>query len=150
MMKPDPNSFIVKITLYKDYHVDEVVYYRYEVPFSSMINHGWYFEYLAARLKVRYPKRKVDLYINKIGADNPFLAGKYFIEKRTQSLLDFKRHLLERLRKTKFNDDLFGNKSVEVANKIAKLTSEIEALERGEVTFWYPETYGNTIKKHIS
>lgn len=148
-MTPDPTSYIIKIELYKGCHVEEVVYYRYEVPHTTLFNYRWYFEYLAALVKVAHPKDKVNLLIQQIGTEDPFLAGKYYIEKKSKSLLAYKKGEVKRLQTKKFDDDLFSSKKACVEDKIDKLTKEIEALERGEVIFYVPETYKNTIKNVI-
>lgn len=90
-MNPDPTSYIIKIELYKGCHVEEVVYYRYEVPHTTLSNYRWYFEYLAALVKVAHPKDRVNLLILQIGTEAPFLAGKYYIEKKQSHCLPIKK-----------------------------------------------------------
>lgn len=148
-MNPDPTSYIIKIELYKGCHVEEVVYYRYEVPHTTLFNYRWYFEYLAALVKVAHPKDKVNLLIQQIGTEDPFLAGKYYIEKKSKSLLAYKKGEVKRLQTKKFDDDLFSSKAADIQTKINKLNDDIEKLERGEVIFWFPPTYKNTIKNQI-
>ena len=49
----------IDISMEKCYHIpEEVVYYRIQ-PIDSWSRWVWYYEYLAALLKVHNPKRKV-------------------------------------------------------------------------------------------
>ena len=64
-------EFFVKITLYKGYHPMEVVYYRRGMSIDFVIRWRWYFEYLAARLKVLFPREKVELLCGRIDLLTP-------------------------------------------------------------------------------
>lgn len=143
----NPTDYIVKITLYKGCRPDEVMYYNYAVPHQVFVRYKWYFEYLAALVKVANPKEKVELLMNQLGNDDPFLAGEWYIEKKTASLLKAKRSQLKGLCNKRFDDDLFSFKGQEVEEKKERLRGEIEALERGEFNYWYPPTYINKVKR---
>ena len=105
----------------------------------------WYFEYLAARIKVKNPRRKVELVI----CAQRLLQGEEYIAVKSASLLKAKRGQLKRLQERPIVPDLFGF-SQEVRNKkIEALESEIQALERGEFNYYVPQTYINTIKDWI-
>lgn len=62
------DTICIKITIYKGCHADEVIYYRNKLPIRIVSQWRWYFEYIAARVKVNNPKRKVvpPEYINTI------------------------------------------------------------------------------------
>lgn len=57
------NPICVKITIFKGHHADEVVYYRNKLSVSMIEKWRWYFEYLAALIKVNNPLRKTELTI---------------------------------------------------------------------------------------
>lgn len=59
-------EFFVKITLFKGSHADAVVYYRRYMNIDFILRWKWYFEYLAARLKVSHPREKVELLCGRI------------------------------------------------------------------------------------
>ena len=105
----------------------------------------WYFEYMAARIKVRHPRRKVELVI----CAQTLLQGEEYIAVKSASFLKAKKGQLKRLQERPVVPDLFGF-SQEVRNKkIEALMTEIEALERGEFNYYVPQTYINTIKDWI-
>lgn len=107
----------------------------------------WYYEYLQALVKVKHPKEHVDLYIKQ--NDDCFLAGQYYIDKKTKTLLSSKRGQLKKLQNTKYSDDLFGSVEMKIESKMATLESEISDLEKGIFNYWYPPTYINLIKQYI-
>lgn len=56
---------VVKIAVSTEgnpYHVDDVIYYRSGMSPDFAVKWSWYFEYLAALIKVRHPKRSVFMY----------------------------------------------------------------------------------------
>ena len=73
----------VKITIYKGSHADEVVYYRNKLPFEIAEKWKWYFEYIAAIVKVNNPKRKVEL----VMCVQTLLQGQEYIESKSKTLL---------------------------------------------------------------
>ena len=127
-------DYIVKITLYKGSHADIVVYYNYAVPHIVMMKYNWYFDYLAALVKVKFPHEKVELLKVQAG-EKPFLAGKDYIEKKSKSLLIAKRGQLKNLETKGFDDDLFSFKSHEIEEKKTHLKNEIEDLENGKFNY---------------
>lgn len=146
---------IVKITVSHvgGYSVDDVVYYRYKLPMNLMENYKWYFEYLAALVKVHNPRRHVELYIgrqdDKTGAEL-ILCGQDYIEAKTPSLIAGKKRTITKIRNRMPSDDLFGLGRAESEAKIAKIQSDIDALERGEFNCYVPATYINKIKQYIN
>ena len=131
--------------VYDKFHVDEVVYYRNKLPMWIVEQWKWYFEYVAARIKVRHPRRKVELVI----CAQTLLQGEEYIAIKSASFLKAKKGQLKRLQERPVVPDLFGF-SQEVGNKkIAALESKIQALARGEFNYYVPQTYINTIKDWI-
>ena len=147
MRKPDDqvHQICIKIMVYDKFHVDEVVYYRNKLPMWIVEQWKWYFEYVAARIKVRHPRRKVELVI----CAQTLLQGEEYIAVKSASFLKAKKGQLKRLQERPVVPDLFGF-SQEVRNKkIEALESEIQALERGEFNYYVPQTYINNIKEWI-
>lgn len=147
----NPLNYNIKIELYGEgdckYHVEEVVYYRYDFPTMMMYRWRWYFEYLAALVKVAYPHRKVNLIIHQ--NTDGYLAGKDYIERKSESLLKSLRGQLKRLENKVYVDDLFSTESEKIEDKKARIQQEIASLEKGEFTRWCPGTYKNTIKQTL-
>lgn len=135
----------VKISVYKGCWVDEVVYYRYKLPLWIVEKWKWYFEYLAARIKVKNPKRKVELII--VACDGT--CGQDYISEHAKNLLKAKKIKLKKLRTGRYEDDLFGFAKAERNEKEQAVMEEIAALERGEFNYWVPAIYINKIKNWI-
>lgn len=133
----------VKIMVYGKSHVDEVVYYRNKLPMQIVEQWKWYFEYVAARIKVRHPRRKVELVI----CAQTLLQGEEYIEAKTASLLKSKRTMLKRLIERPVTPDLFGFNQEARQKKIEAYQKEIDALERGEFNYYVPTTYINNLKE---
>ena len=143
-IKEDP-QICIKIMVYDKCHVDEVVYYRNKLPMWIVEQWRWYFEYLAARIKVAHPRRKVELVI----CAQTLLQGEEYIKVKSVSLLIAKKSMLTRLIERPVDADLFGFNQ-EVRNKKTEaLRAEIEALERGEFNYYVPVTNINVIKQWI-
>jgi hypothetical protein len=139
------DKICVKISVYKGCWVDEVVYYRYKLPLWIVEKWKWYFEYLAARIKVKNPKRKVELII--VACDGT--CGQDYISEHAKNFLKAKKIKLKKLRTGRYEDDLFGFAKAERNEKEQSVMEEIAALERGEFNYWVPTTYINKIKNWI-
>lgn len=135
----------VKITIYKGSHADEVVYYRNKLPFEIAEKWKWYFEYIAALVKVNNPKRKVELAM----CVQTLLQGQEYIEAKSKTMLRAKRGLLNRLKQGVVDEDLFGFNQQRNEEKRKRIENEIAALERGEFNYYVPQTYINKIKQFI-
>ena len=135
----------IKIMVYDKCHVEEVVYYRNKLPMWIVEQWKWYFEYLAARIKVKNPRRKVELVI----CAQTLLQGEEYIKAKTITLLRAKRIQLKKQQERHIDVDLFGFAQEIRSKKIEALMTEIEALERGEFNYYVPQTYINTIKDWI-
>lgn len=134
--------YAVKITLYSGFHAQEVVYYRYALPLRMVTKWRWYFEYLQALIKICFPREFVELSIEP----QSVLCGVDYIEKKSESLLKYKRARLKRECDKVVNDDLFGYTSAIKKQKIESLTNEIDQLENGVFEYYVPVTYINKVK----
>ncbi len=105
----------------------------------------WYFEYLAARIKVKHPRRKVELII----CGQTLLQGDEYIKAKSASLLKAKKARIKRLKNEPIAPDLFSFGEEKVQNKINALEKEIEALEHGEFNYYVPPTYINKLKEWL-
>lgn len=136
----------VKIAIYKGVQVEDVVYYRNKLPMRIIEKWRWYFEYLAALLKINNPRRKVELTI----CAQSLLQGKEYIEEKTKTLLRAKRAQIKRLDSSNIiNDDLFGYQTQQLNARRERIQAEIEALERGEFNYYIPPTYINRLKRWL-
>lgn len=136
----------VKIVIYTGCLAEATIYYRYDMPMRIVEKWKWYFEYLAALVKVHNPHRKVELTIH---AQQNTLCGADYVSERTKNLLRAKNIKLKKLRMDYIEDDLFGMAKADNEAKIESVRREIEALERGEFNYYVPETYRNRIKSYI-
>lgn len=137
-----------KITISTPKHrhiVEAVVYWNSGFTVSHIDHWKWYFEYLAALLKIHYPERKVEL----ITGQQSMPVGKEYIEKRSVTLLRAKKGQLKKLLNTPSDDDLFGFNRAKRQAKIARIEDEIKALEAGQFNYYVPPTYINRIKEYI-
>lgn len=145
MSKIQPSWICVKITVYKGYHADKVVYYRGQISIDMLEKWRWYFEYLAARIKVKHPRRKVELTIGR----QTLLLGDEYVQEKIKNLLRHRRAKLQKLINTPVASDLFNDNQIDLEKKIEQTKAEIAALERGEYTGWVPPYYINEIKQWI-
>ena len=143
----------ISVSFVGGYSVEDVVYYQYKLPLHLTIKYTWYFEYLAALVKVHNPRRHVELHIgrqdDKTGNDL-ILCGQDYIDAKTPSLIAGKKRTIAKLRNRMPADDLFGLGKAECEAKIAGIQAEIDALECGEFNYYVPATYINKIKQYIS
>lgn len=145
-MKKIEDALCVKITIYKGCHADEVIYYRNKLPMRIVSQWRWYFEYIAALVKVSNPRRKVELFIGP----QTLLQGQEYIDARRVTLLRAKKSKMKQLQNTPINDDLFSFGRQVQDGKIQAVQGEIDALERGEFNYYVPPEYINSIKKWIT
>ena len=145
-MSKTQSGVAVKINIYSGCWIEEVIYYRYNQPLQFVERWKWYFEYLAALVKVHNPHRKVELIIC---AQSDVLCGADYISDKTKTLLRAKKSKLKKMVTGRYEDDLFGFAKVEHDNKISDIQEEIDALDRGEFRYHIPPTEINNIKKWI-
>lgn len=106
----------------------------------------WYFEYLAALIKIHNPRRKVELTI----CAQTLLQGQEYIAEKSKTLLRAKRAQVKRLDSSNIiNDDLFGYQTQQLNARRERIQAEIEALERGEFNYYVPPTYINQLKRWL-
>ncbi len=139
------NQIFVKISVYNGTHVDKVVYYRNKLPVFIVEKWRWYFEYLAARIKVKHPRRKVELTI----CPQTLLQGDEFVQEKIKNLLRHRRSRLKKLIESPVETDLFSLNADERQREINQVKSEIESLEKGEYNGYIPPVYINEIKNWI-
>ena len=139
------NSIYVKITLFdKNGHGDKVVYYRNKITVAMSIKWKWYFEYLAALIKINNPRLKVELTI----CTQNLLQGNEYVVKKTKDLLSHKRGQLNKLMTANCHNDIFGFTQKETENKIERIRQEIATLERGKFNYYVPNEYINNVKMY--
>lgn len=139
------NQICVKITIRKGCNDWEVIYYRNKLPMWIVEQWRWYFDYLAALVKVNNPRLKVEL----ITCAQTLKQGQEYIEEKSKNLIRAKETKLKRLENTPVQDDLFNYAKDEREKKIQAVQGEINALNRGEFNYYVPVTYINKIKKWI-
>lgn len=140
------NQICVKMTIYdKHGHASEVVYYRNKITIDMSVKWRWYFEYLAALIKIKFPRNKVELFIGV----QDLLQGKEYIEKKTNDLLSFKKGQLKKYTAGFFDDDIFNFTKEKQNTKIERIKQEIEDLEQGKFKYYVPAEYINNIKQYL-
>ncbi len=139
------SQIFVKISVYNGVHVDKVVYYRNKLPMRIVEKWRWYFEYIAARIKVTYPIKKVELTIGR----QDLLQGEEYVKEKIKNLLKHRRSRLKKLIETPVETDLFSFKAEERQRKINQVKAEIDSLEKGEYNGYIPSVYINDIKNWI-
>jgi len=126
---------------------DKTVYFRCRMTYNFLIRWLWYFEWLQARIKVKHPRRVVELSAGRMAPN--MLLGQEFVDNRRAQLLKSRTRKLNELVNTPYDDDLFHFTSQDVNERIGRLKSEIEALERGEITFPVLPDFVNEVKQWI-
>lgn len=125
-------------------HIEDVIYYRTGTP-DQITRWMWYYEYIAALVKVANPRRRVVLYTGPLTV----LIGKEWHECRRQTLLKSKDRKLKRLRSMNVEADLFGLGEEFRQERISKVEADIAALAADTYPIGdFPE-YINTIKLYL-
>lgn len=139
---------VVKIALSSEtdyYHIDDVVYYRSGMSPDFIERWLWFFEYLAARIKVANPRRKVEFY----KGPQEIKLGREWHEYRRGVMMKSRTTKLKQLEKGVVDDDLFHFKSEDNERKKAEVKAQLESLERDEFPIpEFPE-YINKIKEYL-
>lgn len=139
------NQICVKIIIYRSCNNGEVIYYRNKLPMCIIDQWRWYFEYLAALVKVNNPRKKVELII----CAQTLKQGQEYIEEKSKALLRAKKSKLKKLQNAPLYNDFFNFAKEEQDKKIKAIQEEINALERGEFNYYIPPTYINRIKNWV-
>lgn len=140
------NQICVKIIVRKGSSDSEVIYYRNKLPMWIIEQWRWYFDYIAALVKVSNPRLKVETTV----CAQTLKQGQEYIEEKTKTLLRAKNARLKKLQSSPVQNDLFGQEREKREKAINKLREDIEALERGEFNYYVPPTYINKLKNWIS
>lgn len=139
---------VVKIAVSSEtdyYHIDDVVYYRSGMSPDFIERWLWFFEYLAARIKVANPRRKVEFY----KGPQEIKLGRDWHEYRRGVMMKSRTTKLKQLEKGVVDDDLFHFKSEDNERKKAEVKAQLESLERDEFPIpEFPE-YINKIKEYL-
>ncbi len=139
---------VVKIAVSSEtdyYHIDDVVYYRSGMSPDFIERWLWFFEYLAARIKVANPRRKVEFY----KGPQEIKLGREWHEYRRGVMMKSRTTKLKQLEKGVVDDDLFHFKSEDNERKKAEVKAQLESLERDEFPIpEFPE-YINKIKEYL-
>lgn len=142
-------TMIVRIDVSMEHYrsvVEDVVYYRADLLMNQVLRWQWYFEYIAAKVKVKHPHRKVSLTIMRKPDD--LKTGQQYIDDKSASLLRAKRAQIKKL-KNQQETDLFDFAGEDRRAKIEKIQGDVEALEKGEFDMWYPVEYRNNVKQWV-
>lgn len=139
------NQICVKIAIRKGCNDWEVIYYRNKLSMWIIEQWRWYFDYLAALVKVNNPRRKVEMTV----CAQTLKQGQEYIEEKRLTLLRAKNARLKKLQSSPVQDDLFGYEREKREKAIKKLREDIEALERGEFNYYVPPTYINKLRSWI-
>lgn len=127
------------------FHIDDVVYYRSGMSPDFINRWLWFFEYLAARIKVANPRRKVEFY----KGPQEVKLGRDWHEYRRGVMIKSRITKLKQLEKGVVDDDLFHFKSEDNERKKSEVKSQLESLERDEFPIpEFPE-YINKIKEYL-
>lgn len=138
------NQICVKITICKGRCDYEVIYYRNKLPLWIVEQWRWYFDYLAALVKVNNPRLKVEL----TTCAQTLKQGQEYIEEKKKTLLRAKESKLKKIKNTPVQDDFFGFAKHEQDGKIQAVQGEINTLNQGKFNYYVPPTYINKIKKN--
>ena len=144
----DANRYVVKITISMlKYHgiPEDTVYYRRQMSIDFLIRWMWYFEFLAALVKVHNPHRRVEMIVGR----DEWLTEEEEIENRAKTLLSRKLAQIKKLKGQVVQDDLFGFTQEAQDKKIERIQGEVDSIQRGEVNFFYMPEYQNHIKQWI-
>lgn len=142
------NKCVVKISISSKTNyslIDDVVYYRSGMSPDFVDRWLWFFEYLAARVKVANPKRRVEFY----KGPQDVMLGNEWHEYRRKVMMKSCTTKLKKLEKGVVDDDLFHFKSQDNERKIEEVKAKFNSLERDEFPIpAFPE-YINIIKNFI-
>ena len=147
MIEIDKIEFVVKITIsdVNGYHVEDVVYYRRGMSFSMVMRWQWYFQYLAALLKVDHPRRAVKCFIMRMD----MMTTEEYIEWKRANLIKAQKAKLTKLDRNPPRWDLFGFAHAEWLEDKEKAEKRLADLEAGKNDFWVMTEYVNRLKKWL-
>lgn len=143
----DRIEFVAKITISEanGCHVEDVVYYRRGLSFDMVVRWQWYFQYLAARVKVDNPRRVVRCFIGR----TDMLTTEEYIEWKRANLIKAQKAKITRLKNNLPQWDLFGYNRTEWLESVEKAERRLADLQAGETDFYVMPEYANRLKKWL-
>lgn len=126
-------------------HIDDVVYYRSGMSPDFVAKWMWFFEYIAAKVKVANPHRRVELWHGP--AD--IMLGEEWHEHRRQAMLKSRNIKIKKLQRVVPNGDLFGFAQTDLEQNINDVKQQIIQLEKDEFPISEFPEYINKIKTYI-
>lgn len=135
----------VRILLYDGASPDRVIYLRSGLSVDFVVRWRWFFEYLQALVKVKHPRRKVEL----SSGVSDVLLGDEWREYKTRSLLKHRQGRLKSLLSSPVEADLFGFSVENREADIRKVREDIALLEAGKYPIAEFPSYVNEIKRWI-
>lgn len=142
------NNFVVKISVSTpdNYtHIDDVIYYRSGMSPDFVDRWMWFYEYLAARVKVANPRRRVVIY----HGPSDILVGQAWHDYRRQALLKSRKNKLKQLQKITPDGDLFGVAKADYELLLCNVKQQITELEHDEYPIPDFSVYINKIKYYL-
>lgn len=126
-------------------HIEDVVYYRSGMTPDFVTRWRWYFDLLAAMVKVAHPRRRVEVWAGPVD----IMLGDEWHQHRRAVMLKSRNIKLKQLRNFTPSDDLFGFGMADHDARISKVMKQIELLERDQYPIpEFPE-YVNKVKDYI-
>lgn len=141
----ESRNCFVRILLYDGASPDRVIYLRSGLNVDFVVRWRWFFEYLQALVKVKHPRRRVEL---STGVSD-VLLGEEWREFKTRSLLKHRQGKLKSLLSSPVEADLFGFSVENREADIKKVREDIAMLEAGEYPIAEFPSYVNEIKRWI-
>lgn len=126
-------------------HIEDVVYYRSGMTPDFVTRWRWYFDLLAAMVKVANPRRRVEVWAGPVD----IMLGDEWHQHRRTAMVKSRNIKLKQLRNFTPSADLFGFGMADHDADVRKVMKQIEQLERDEYPIpEFPE-YINKIKDYI-
>lgn len=141
----ESNKCFVRILVYEGASPDRVIYLRSGLSVDFVVRWRWFFEYLQALVKVKHPRRKVEL----SSGVSDVLLGDEWREFKTRSLLKHRQGRLKSLLSSPVKADLFGFSEEKREADIRKVREDIALLEAGKYPIAEFPSYVNEIKRWI-
>lgn len=128
------NQICVKITIYKGCNDGEVIYYRNKLPMWIVEQWRWYFDYLAALVKVNNPRLKVEL----TTCAQTLKQGQEYIEEKSKTLLRAKESKLKRLENTPVQEICSTMQERNRTEKFKPYRAKLTHLNGASLTTMFP------------
>lgn len=136
----------IAVSTIADYnHIEDVIYYRSGMTPDFVTRWMWFYEYLAARVKVANPHIRVKLWHGPVD----IMLGEEWHEHRRMSLLKSRKIKLKKLQSITPNSDLFGFARDDHGERINDIERQISLLENDEYYIDEFPQYINKVKEYI-